>query len=140
MEWLRRETMRDVAWIMGSAISVLIVIWLGNLVLQDLYWKGVVGRGGFQVVLAGIAIVPAVIAHGLCWVRGIRSFVLWLLWFPGLATYAAVPFRNGGDWEMLGIGRFLTAWTRLLVYYPNSIRLRGCAVGSTPSCGWSVAW
>jgi len=115
------ETVLDIAWIAGAALLTLLATWLGTLALQHLYWNGTVGRGGFQVTLAGTAVIPPALAHSLCRLRGTRTFLLWLLWLPGLATYMAVPFRAGDGWQALGIWRFVRAWTRLLTSHPDAL-------------------
>ena len=121
MRWFAVDRMRDIAWTAGTAAGVILATALGILALQELYGDRTIGPGGFQAVLAGVAVGPAAFAHVLRRLRGDRSFLLWLLWLPGLAAYAAVPYRGGDGWVLLGIARFARIWAQLMFRYPDAV-------------------
>ena len=83
-------------------------------ILWRLYETGWIHRDHYHVVFAALCIVPAAVAHCSAAYSGLRESAWWTVWLPGIAVFAAFPWRGEEGWQALWIFGHAWDWVRTI--------------------------
>ena len=109
------------ALLVAAACAVAGLLTAGGLpVLRRLYVIGWIAREHYQIAFAALCIVPAAAVHWGAARSGRRGAAWWTVWLPGIAVYAAFPWRRTVTWEALGIFGHAWDWARTIFLHWNT--------------------
>ena len=126
--WIRRRAHRvrlpaglKRALLVAAACAIAGLLTAGGLpVLRRLFVIGWIAREHYQVAFAALCIVPAAVVHWGAARSGQRGAAWWTVWLPGIAVYAAFPWRRTVTWEALGIFGHAWDWARTIFLHWNT--------------------
>ena len=103
------------AMLFAMILSGVAMVTLAGLpILWRLYGTGWLHRDHYHIAFAALCIAPAATAHCGVAYSGWRGTLWWTLWLPGIAVFAAFPWRGDDGWQALWIFGHAWDWVRTI--------------------------